>query len=55
MAFGKPEPPPHVYFALQQIDLFEKDPNRIDLTSPVEPPDGPPIGAMGTLDCDWQD
>jgi hypothetical protein len=52
---GKTELRPHAYFALQQIDLFEKDPKRIDLTAPVEPPDGPPIGAMGTLDCDWQD
>src|SRR5262249_46227557 len=45
----------HVFFASQQIELFEKDPKRIDLTPPVEPPDGPPIGSMGTLDCDWAD
>src|ERR1700675_2043814 len=38
----------HVYFASRQIELFEKDPKRIDLTPPVEPPDGPPIGRMGT-------
>jgi len=44
----------HAYFASRQIALFEKDPKRIDLTPPVEPPDGPPIGSMGTLDCDWQ-
>jgi hypothetical protein len=44
----------HVYFASNQIELFLKDPKRIDLTPPVEPPDGPPIGSMGTLDCDWQ-
>jgi hypothetical protein len=44
----------HAYFATRQIALFEKDPKRIDLTPPVEPPDGPPIGSMGTLDCDWQ-
>jgi hypothetical protein len=44
----------HVYFAARQIELFEKDPKRIDLTPPVEPPDGPPIGSMGMLDCDWQ-
>jgi hypothetical protein len=43
-----------IYFALKEIELFEKDPKRIDLTAPVEPPDGPPIGSMGTLDCDWQ-
>jgi hypothetical protein len=44
----------HVLYAVRQIDLFEKDPKRIDLTPPVEPPDGPPIGSIGTLDCDWQ-
>ena len=44
----------HIFFASKQIELFEKDPKRIDLTAPVEPPDGPPIGSMGMLDCDWQ-
>ncbi|HKN77365.1 MAG TPA: zinc-dependent metalloprotease [Candidatus Acidoferrum sp.] len=44
----------HIFFASKQIELFEKDPKRIDLTAPVEPPDGPPIGSVGTLDCDWQ-
>jgi hypothetical protein len=44
----------HVFFALRQIDQFEKDPKRLDLTPPAEPPDGPPIGAMGDLDDDWQ-
>jgi hypothetical protein len=44
----------HIFFTRQRIELFEKDPKRIDLTAPVEPPDGPPIGSMGTLDCDWQ-
>ena len=43
----------HIFFAVRQIELFEKDPKRIDLTPPVEPPDGPPIGGMGMLDCDW--
>jgi hypothetical protein len=43
----------HAFFATHEIELFEKDPKRIDLTPPVEPPDGPPIGSMGTLDCDW--
>jgi len=44
----------HIFFSKQRIELFEKDPKRIDLTAPVEPPDGPPIGSMGMLDCDWQ-
>jgi hypothetical protein len=43
----------HIFFTRQRIELFEKDPKRIDLTPPVEPPDGPPIGSMGMLDCDW--
>ncbi len=41
----------HLFFAAQQIALFEKDPKRIDLTPPAEPPDGPPIGsASGDFD-----
>jgi hypothetical protein len=44
----------HIFFARQRIELFEKDPKRMDLTAPVEPPDGPPIGSMGALDCDWE-
>ena len=36
--------PAHVSFASWQIEQFEKDPKRIDLTAPAEPPDGPPIG-----------
>jgi hypothetical protein len=44
----------HLLFAATRIELFEKDPKRIDLTPPIEPPDGPPIGSMGMLDCDWQ-
>jgi hypothetical protein len=44
----------HIFFASKQIELFEKEPKRTDLTPPVEPPDGPPIGSVGTLDCDWQ-
>ncbi len=44
----------HVFFASKQIELFEKDPKQIDLTPPVMPPDGPPIGSMGMTDCDWE-
>ena len=36
----------HAFFASRQIEQFEKDPKRLDLTPPAEPPDGPPIGAM---------
>ncbi|HZS71255.1 MAG TPA: zinc-dependent metalloprotease, partial [Candidatus Acidoferrum sp.] len=35
----------HLFFAAQQIELFEKDPKRIEMTPPAEPPDGPPIGS----------
>jgi hypothetical protein len=45
--------PAHTAFAVRQIELFEKDPKRLDLTPPAEPPDGPPIGAMGDADDDW--
>jgi hypothetical protein len=41
--------PAHVSFASWQIEQFEKDPRRIELTPPAEPPDGPPIGT----DDDW--
>jgi len=46
--------PAHTGFAVRQIELFEKDPKRLDLTPPAEPPDGPPIGAMGDGDDDWR-
>jgi hypothetical protein len=39
----------HIAFTSRQIEQFEKDPKRIDLTAPAEPPDGPPIGS----DDDW--
>ncbi len=42
----------HVFFAKQQIGLFEKDPKRITLPAPIEPPDGPPIGSAE--DSDWE-
>ncbi|HTT32080.1 MAG TPA: zinc-dependent metalloprotease [Methylomirabilota bacterium] len=43
----------HVAFASKQIEQFEKDPKKIDLTPPAEPPDGPPIGT--DQDWDWED
>ena len=43
----------HLSFAIHQIEQFEKDPKRLDLTAPAEPPDGPPIGAIGDAD-DWE-
>jgi hypothetical protein len=49
---GTPEPiadQAHLLFALRQIEQFEKDPKKIDLTPPAEPPDGQPIGT----DDDW--
>lgn len=46
--------PAHTAFAVRQMELFEKDPKRLDLTPPAEPPDGPPIGAMGDADEDWR-
>jgi hypothetical protein len=40
----------HIAFASWQIEQFEKDPKKIELTAPTEPPDGPPIGT----DDDWE-
>src|SRR5437016_887329 len=39
----------HISFASWQIEQFEKDPKRMELMAPAEPPDGPPIGT----DDDW--
>jgi Met-zincin/Domain of unknown function (DUF5117) len=43
----------HAFYAIQQIEQFQKDPKRMDFTVPVEAPDGPPIGGSASLDCDW--
>jgi hypothetical protein len=43
----------HLFFAAKEIEQFEKDPKRLDLTPPAEPPDGPPIGAPGDADDEW--
>jgi Met-zincin/Domain of unknown function (DUF5117) len=40
----------HILFALRQIEQFAKDPKKMDLTPPAEPPDGQPIGT----DDDWE-
>jgi hypothetical protein len=45
--------PAHTFFASRQIEQFEKDPKRLELTPPAEPPDGPPIGASDDGD-DWE-
>jgi hypothetical protein len=36
----------HAFYAVQQIDQFEKDPKHISVAPPLPPPDGSPIGAM---------
>ena len=35
----------HTFYAAQQIEQFQRDPKRLEMTPPSEPPDGPPIGA----------
>ncbi len=35
----------HFFFAAAQIEQFQKDPTKLNLTAPAEAPDGPPIGA----------
>jgi hypothetical protein len=42
--------PAHVAFASRQIAQFQKDPKKMDLTPPAEPPDGPPIGTNDDWD-----
>jgi len=39
----------HLSFAVSQIVQFQKDPKKMELAAPAEPPDGPPIGT----DDDW--
>ena len=34
----------HMAYAAAQIEQFQKDPKKLELTAPAEPPDGPPIG-----------
>jgi hypothetical protein len=31
-------------FGMAEIEQFQKDPSKLNLTPPSEPPDGPPIG-----------
>jgi hypothetical protein len=40
----------HFLFDAAQIEQFQKDPTRLNLTAPSEPPDGPPIGADDDLE-----
>jgi len=34
----------HLVYAASQVEQFQKDPKKLDLAPPSEPPDGPPIG-----------
>jgi hypothetical protein len=34
----------HLAYAAAQVGHFQKDPKKLDLPAPFEPPDGPPIG-----------
>ncbi|HWY44631.1 MAG TPA: zinc-dependent metalloprotease [Candidatus Sulfotelmatobacter sp.] len=37
--------------AIRQIEQFERDPKKLELSAPAQPPDGPPIGSpFGTPD-----
>ena len=49
LASNKSAADAHLAFASRQIEQFDKDPKKMDLTPPAEPPDGPPIGT----DDDW--
>jgi len=41
---GDPAQQAHLAYAAAQIEQFQKDPKKLELTAPAEPPDGPPIG-----------
>ena len=43
-ASGDPSQQAHLAYAATQIEQFQKDPKKLELTVPAEPPDGPPIG-----------
>jgi len=40
----------HLTYAATQIEQFQKDPKKLPLPAPSEPPDGPPIGDDPDLD-----
>jgi len=48
----------HFFFALAQIKKFEQDPKQVNLTRPLEPPEGAPVGTfprlLGESVCDWE-
>jgi hypothetical protein len=41
---GDPAQQAHLTYAAAQIEQFQKDPKKLELVAPAEPPDGPPIG-----------
>jgi hypothetical protein len=43
-AGGDPAQQAHLAHAAAQIEQFQKDPKKLELAPPPEPPDGPPIG-----------
>jgi hypothetical protein len=43
-ATGEASQQAHLAYAAAQIEQFQKDPKKLGLTPPAEPPDGPPIG-----------
>ena len=49
---GNAEQKAHFTLALTQIKMFEQDPRQLNLTRPLDPPDGSPIGSF---DCDLDD
>ncbi len=35
--------------AIREIEQFEREPKKVELPAPSEPPDGPPIGSAGVV------
>lgn len=50
---GNEEQQAHEMLSISQIERFQKDPAKIPVTKPVEPPAGAPIGMFDS--CSWED
>ena len=43
----------HMKFARAQIERFQRNPDHLNLSKPVTPPAGSPIGSQPGLQCNW--
>lgn len=58
MANKNPGQHAHLLYAASQIELFQRDPDKFQISPPVSTPSGSPIGTIeiadGRLGCDWR-